>query len=1229
MTKHTSWAIALTATTFLSAPTIAASLTPTLEENSVFSYSEGSENDYNFTLQEADAEGNLTTKYYKIDLKPEAFATSKNVSWAAVDEDQKDAADVVAVQLPNDQTKYFKYTYTQPEGYETITKPELVFPTITNPTASITYQSGGVAVNNADGNNYGDIKNKLFKDNHVSGKLVNNTSKNRYLHFYGGAIYNAGIIGDIEADFIGNSVTGTATGNNTLVSTDVSAEGGAIYNTKNASINSITGDFINNYASSGGGAIENEGAIGDITGDFIGNYASISGAISNSRGTIGNITGDFIGNYTSSSSSNPGGAIYNSSNATIGNITGDFIGNYASGASYVYGVIYNDSNSTIGNISGNFIGNYVHTSNKYACAYGGAIYNSRSTVNSIIGDFIGNYASGDSSVYGGAIYNSGPSSTINSISGDFIGNYAQSSGSSAYGGAIYNSTGDTTISVNAPINSITGDFIRNYASGSSYASGGAINNEGSGTIGDIVGDFIGNYASGGSSVRGGAIYNSGTIGDIIGDFIGSYASNFGSGSGSYYAYGGAIYNWNKIGNITGDFTGNHAFSSDSSANGGAIDNHGTIGNITSDFIGNYAESTAAEGKANGGAVYTTGKITFTSGANIHFMSGNYTKDPTRGKVYNAVYGKGTPMLTFDTTGGGAWIINDNIEGGSFPIGIDENGNLIYADSKYNLNFTGNDIIDAATGTTTQYVAMNNDIVDAGTVTVNGTTLRFGSYQHEDQSAKNWDGKGAFVASLNDAAAVTNLSLNNGVFDIANGYLETVKLKGYSATDSFMHIDVDPDNMSADMLNVNGNVEGVTKLIVHASSNADIRGKGEILFAESENDTTGNEGSFVVSRVYKSPYLFDVKYDQIADNSNKWYFAMNNEENPDKYVEPEEPDVPDVPTPELPDIPSIKPQPLPGSDRPVAPEVIGAESLPAAALAQNSNMVYNIMNKVSTNRLYCPGCGFYDYYWNGEAFHNLWANAVYNTLRIKTPTDIDAEVWGIEAGGDLQHDLNNKLGLFLSYRKGNYDMSGDGKHHYSTVGSQIDIDSYLAGLYYRYDRNHWWTFATVYGGIQSVDLKTKDGIKSDTDGTEFGGSVELGYDYAINKTLYLTPSVGAFYTQVDYDDATDSAGKIAKYNTLRQLELEVGVKLTKAFVMDEGYANVYVKPSVVQTLNDGDEVQVSGLREVNTLDDQTLGRVELGGRYGFTEQLSTYGWANHTFGDDYKASTFGLGLSYSW
>ena len=71
------------------------------------------------------------------------------------------------------------------------------------------------------------------------------------------------------------------------------------------------------------------------------------------------------------------------------------------------------------------------------------------------------------------------------------------------------------------------------------------------------------------------------------------------------------------------------------------------------------------------------------------------------------------------------------------------------------------------------------------------------------------------------------------------------------------------------------------------------------------------------------------------------------------------------------------------------------------------------------------------------------------------------------------------------------MNGKGKYYYSTVGSEIDIDSYLAGLYYRYDRNNWWTFCHRIRWSAKANIKTKDGIKSDTDGTEFGGSVEVG------------------------------------------------------------------------------------------------------------------------------------------
>ena len=743
--------------------------------------------------------------------------------------------------------------------------------------------------------------------------------------------------------------------------------------------------------------------------------------------------------------------------------------------------------------------------------------------------------------------------------------------------------------------------------------GGAIENEG--TVINLRGDFIGNNGteSGAIGNKGGIIFR------ITGNFIGNYTDG---------AYGGAIGNFQGgiIGDITGNFIGNYTKSDNemSSTYGGAINNdwQALIESISGNFIGNYAKSNNKSYPTYGGAVFnlSTEPLTFTTKGKQYFFSGNYTENPVRGKNYNALYTfaaqNAISNVIFDTIGGGAWIVNDSIEGGNRQgFDYDESD---YTE-QYKLAFTGDGVLNED-GLTDQYVAINNDVINAGAVTVEGTTLRFGAYQHEDKTALNWDGHGRFVASLNkdgtvnkDAPAVTTLSLENAAFDIANTYMDTVNLKGYTANNSYLHIDVDPDKMSADMLNINGNVEGQTKVVVYASSATDIRGKGSIAFAQSENDTTGKQDSFSIFRVYGSPYMYEVDYAQTEANKKQWGLTMGDAVNPDKDVKPNKPGLPDVPDIDIPDINIPDFKPMPNGKRKVAPEVVAMGALPAAAIEQSRNMVDNVFGQIV----------------RVEANHNLWVNPTYYTSNYDAPFDIDADVWGIEAGGDLQHDLNNKLGLFVSYRKGSYDMNGDGKHYYSTIGSEIDIDSYLAGLYYRYDRNNWYAFATLYGGIQQADIKTDDGVKSDTDGVEFGASLEAGYDYNLTDTVYLTPSLGVFYTQVNYDDATDSVGKKAKYNDLKQIELEAGVKLTKAFRLDEGYASVYVKPSVVQTLVDGDEVNITGLGKTNTLDDETLGRIEFGGRYGFTDQLSAYGWANYTFGSDYDATTVGLGLNYAW
>ena len=555
------------------------------------------------------------------------------------------------------------------------------------------------------------------------------------------------------------------------------------------------------------------------------------------------------------------------------------------------------------------------------------------------------------------------------------------------------------------------------------------------------------------------------------------------------------------------------------------------------------------------------------------------------------------------------LLNDSIDG----------------ESGYGLSFVGDEEADPRT---TTFSKLNNSIANAGNIDIINTSLSFGEGPY---------GKGEIVA---DGAPVTRLSLSDAALDLYNGYRDVLNLAGWKSDNGYLHIDVDIDNLTSDMINVVGDVEGTTSVVVYASTAGDITGK-YIPFATATG--AGSADSFSVYRVYNSPYMYSVVFDRENSGSgHTWELTMNDEENENAGVLPEpveDPEIPDIDIPDV-DVPDIDDPDVDnpgGGDDPVLPdapakvyaEVAAYGALPAAALEQTRSMVGNVGNQVKNSRVYTRSCGFVDGYWNGEPYYNLWVNPTFHIANIDTPFDVEADIWGIEAGGDIQRDVNNRLGVFVSYRQGNYDLSGKGERYYSPVGSEIDIDSYLAGLYYRYDKNNVWAFATVYGGVQKADIKTDDGMKADTDGTEFGASLEGGYDFVLADGLYLTPELGVFYTQVNYDDVKDNMGKTAQYDDLRQIELEAGVKLSKTFKTDEGAASVYVKPSIVQTIVDGEEVKITGLRSLSGVDDATLGRIKLGGRYGFTDRLSVYGWFDYTFGSDYDAETFGVGLNYAF
>lgn len=497
------------------------------------------------------------------------------------------------------------------------------------------------------------------------------TTKDVISHFYdltitaesAESLANSSTMGDIVDHFIDQN----------------SSVGGGIYNL--GSISAITGDFINNTASSSyGGAIFNyAGTLGSITGDFINNFGVYGGAIASYNGELESISGNFINN----SSTNYGGAIFESSASNIEFIKGNFINNISNrdgGAIYSY-------SGVISLISGDFINNSSNNN-------GGGIYNGHSEIVTINANFINNNSVKD----GGAI-NNNRGGIIDFIGGNFVNN------SSSNGGAISNLNEIKTITgvfsknqanlggaiiTSGLIDTIKGIFINNY----STLHGGVIRNYINsdevveGLVKNITGDFIENSAGG----SGGAIENTdgGTIESLSGNFIRNSAAQA----------GGAIDNYRNsvIETITASFLGNTVNSADDVAKGGAINNYDSVINniINSDFIGNAAVS--ATGEAHGGAIYSDGgsiDLTAKDGYTSTFQ-GNYTESAGERKN-NAIYLAGNAVMNMKMENGGKFLMSDGIDG-----------------TDYKLSITGDDI------TKTRFYLYNT--INSGDVTLSNTTI---------------------------------------------------------------------------------------------------------------------------------------------------------------------------------------------------------------------------------------------------------------------------------------------------------------------------------------------------------------------------------------------------------------------------------------------------------------------------------------------------------------------------
>ena len=190
-----------------------------------------------------------TPKYYTVSLRQTQYGdpngtTTLTYGW------EKNAEGELEFKsnppTPVGQTITYKYntdSFTQKVEGQTIDNPTVTDPEDTSSIKPYIFNSG-VGLNNPEGRTQS-IDNVLYKDNKVTGTLESTTWNNKYAQVSGGAVNNAGELTSITGAFINNGVEAN------VIETEDGyafnyAYGGALYNS--GKIGDINADFIGNYA---------------------------------------------------------------------------------------------------------------------------------------------------------------------------------------------------------------------------------------------------------------------------------------------------------------------------------------------------------------------------------------------------------------------------------------------------------------------------------------------------------------------------------------------------------------------------------------------------------------------------------------------------------------------------------------------------------------------------------------------------------------------------------------------------------------------------------------------------------------------------------------------------------------------------------------------------------------------------------------------------------------------
>lgn len=945
----------------------------------------------------------------------------------------------------------------------------------------------------------------------------------------------------------------------------------------------------------------------------------------------------FVGSDQDLASKKPisvnGGAIYVAGSAKISD--GEFSGNQAvinsvvsAGQTARGGAIFNKGYMELDRLT--FSNNQVSAEN----AYGGALYNDKAEANSNnemlsklkVNDssFSGNIVNAGKIGMGGAIYN-------NSITETTISNSSFSNNSitvdndkkvisdtlQGFGGAVYNSgkikisaaTADVEITNNAI--SIKGEMT------DENARGGAIYNDNNGTFElDATRNIV---ISSNKAGLGGALYNAGTF-NILASDVGMVAFNGNTGlsGGAVYNAGGILY-LESMGETKNILFSSNSATGEANGQGGAV-------YVKSGIVNFDLADKSSLGFENNTAVQAGGALSIQQNGTFELTNSDsgdiYFKANSAVKQGGAIYNEGT--ITLDSGKGNINFEQNTAEKGGaiyntgvFKVKLGENGQLTFASNSDSLYNSGTFAVEG-NSLNTSTVNLNADVLGNGIFSLKDSKLVMANASIDKNQKLNvvngfidMQGSSQLYLKSGDILSDTNISTvesavinytasesapdirlantltHAGILNAQDGVISTISVNNLVGNNGSIYLDVDSSNNTSDVLKVNNSASGTIN--VKLSNGEVLNNEGvKIKFAETATDSGFNFTFQNDDTVYT---LETVKEEK--DGVLSWYLYHG------------------------------------GS---VRAEVVNYLMLPRAAVEQTRAINLDISANDNSPRIR------YEYGYGNKLRRvqddnskvSLWVSPVYRQATFKSPVETKGDI----VGGDFSLNVNlsesSKTGLFVSYRTGSYDQNGEnGQYYNKTAKTSLDLDSTLIGLYYHKYFSQFYLKGMAYAGEQKANVDSGE-VTASAKAIQGGAEVEMGYNAKVSERATLTPMAKASYDYINFDEFTDSSGKKTSYDTIHDIEVEAGLKLSYNFNNAKQLPTVgYLKGSVVQLLENGGSATVQNVKFDDMLKNETSGRVEIGLDAMLTKNFAIGGFGNYTAGSDYNGFAVGGNMKYTW